>query len=222
MALQSVFSRRLNAHIACDAVATILAAEEENQRVLALGLGQDSEALRVRIYTGRVAPVSDWIDVNSDTDVSSIVNVRLERVEYVGGNVVEQQRCQVRIAVECFAVGCASQLPEGIWHAEEISLERIQLVTGFVRGVLMAAENAYLGLRGVVTKRWIESEAYLPIDLEHDTRVQHVRACKLSLVVDTYEASPQTTGVPMASVRVRMLKASDGQVLASSLIIAEE
>lgn len=222
MALQALFSRNLNAHIACDAVAAILAAEEENQRTLALELGQNPEPLRVRIYTGRAAPISDWIDITSDTDTSPIVNVRLERTEYTGGNVIEQQMCQVRISIECFAVGCASNLPEGFFHAEELSLDRLRQVVGFVRGVIMAAENTYLGMRGVVTKRWLESEAYLPVDFEQDPRAQHVRACKISLVVETYEVSPQTQPVQLGSLRVRLIRQSNGQVLASSVILAEE
>jgi hypothetical protein len=220
--LQALFSRQLNAHLVSEAVATILANEEANQRALAEAAGLDPEPLRVRVYIGRSAPITDWIDVTSDTDVSPIINVRLDRTEYPGGNVIEQQRNQVRIPVECFAVGVASQSPDGFVHAETLSLERLYSVVSFARKVLMAAENTYLGMRGVVSKRWIESESYLPVDFDQDPRTQHVRACKLSLVADSYELSPQTTGVPMASVRVRLLKASDGQVLASSLILAEE
>ena len=220
--LQSIFARGLNAHAVCDAVAVLLVREEANQRALAEADAQDPEPLRLRVYADRTAPISDWIDVNSDADKSPIINVRLERSEYVGGNVIEQQRCQVRIGIECFAVGYAAQTADGFTHADAMLLDRLRSAVGFVRKVLMAGENTYLGMRGVVSKRWIDSEAYLPLDLEQDPRVQHVRACKLSLVVDTYEVSPQTEATTLGSVRVRLIKQSDGQVLASSIITAEE
>ena len=220
--LTTLFSRALNADLVCDAVASLLANEEANQRALATGLGQDPEPLRVRVYLERTAPISDWIDITPDTDASPIVNVRLERDDAIGGNVIEQQRCKVHLALECFAVGCSERAVDGFTHGEDLSLAKLRQTVGFVRGVLMAAENTYLGLRGVVTKRWIDSSTRLPVDFSQDPSAQHIRACKLSLVVDTFEVSPQTEGVPLASVRVRLLKESDGQVLASSVILAEE
>lgn len=220
--LTQLFGRDLNAHVVCDAVAAILSLEEENQRRLAVEANQDPEPLRVRVYRDMSAPISDWVNTDADIDLAPIVNVRIEREDTVGGNVIEQQRCTVRVAIECFAVGVSTAGSTGFSHAEEASLASIRSVSAFVRKVVMAGENTYLGLRGVVTKRWIESLSYIPIDHDQTPSAQHVRACKILLSVDTYEVSPQIESVPLASIRVRLVKNSDGQVLASSVFLAEE
>jgi hypothetical protein len=216
-----LFDRTLNAFLVRDTVAAILSAEEELQRGFAEADGYDPEEYRIRVFSEKAAPFGEWLEADTEMDRAPIINVKLVSSGYQGGNVIERNRSSIRIHVDCYAVGIAEMRSDGNVSAEDLSMASLQNAVSFARKVLMAGEYTYLGLRGTVGKRWIESEDYQTVDAASPNAIS-VRGCRLTLVVDAHEDSPQMEGVPLASIRTRLVKSIGGQVLASSLVLAEE
>jgi len=76
----------------------------------------------------------------------------------------------------------------------------------------MAGVYTYLGLRGTVWRRWVQSITMFNPPLEERT-VQQVVAARIALEVDFNEFAPQVAGDELDLVSATVTRSDNGQIL---------
>lgn len=195
-----------------DKIAQLLADESASQMALAEAAGKDSDMWKLRVYIERANP---WENLN-ENDRSPVVNVWFDSGTFdpAASNTVERQKMSATINVDCYGYGRASDNPTG-GHVpgDEAAARDVQRAVRLVRNILMAATYTYLGLRGTVWKRWVESITSYQPQQDNQNHNQVVGA-RVAMRVDFNEFSPQVTPVPLEFVSVTVERSEDGQVLA--------
>ena len=133
-----------------DQLVTLLRLEFGHQFQLATTSGQVNPNLwNVHVFGERLAP---W---ESATNLP-IVTVGWQNSMFSdqgAGNVVKRQKAQATYHIDAYGFGVSSGTRSGDEHA---FLEAHRVIK-LVRNILMHADNTYLGLRGLVWRRWVES-----------------------------------------------------------------
>lgn len=201
-----------------DQVAAILAVELANQVRIASASGRDARSYCARVYTERTNPWSDFVDLPDTLENPEhghpVVNVSFERATYdaSASNVVERQRANATFNIDCYAYGVAHD-DGGMGHCsgDQIAVESAQAVVRVVRNILMSGQWAYLGMRGSVSRRWVNSiQAFQPA--QDGRQIQQVAALRIELQVDFNEFSPQVAGQLLDAITATVRRDGDGRV----------
>lgn len=216
MALSQLIDKQDNFEIIRDQIAAILAAETNNQQILAVNAGKDPQLWAFDVYTEREDPWEAWQGTRSRYGVSRnpIINVWYENASFnmLQGNTVERQSCTGIFNIDILALGSARANGLGQTCGDEDANREVQRVTRLVRNILMAAENTYLGLRGVVWRRWIQSINVMNTD-SSAPNAQKIGVIRIQLEVVFNELSPQVEGVDLEIISATITRAEDGQIL---------
>lgn len=188
-----------------DRIAEILVTETAAQVALARAAtpAKDSKLWDLRVFVDRANPWADFIDAETGNllDACPVVNVSFSEASYDmrKGDVVERQQATGTFNIDVYGYGISQD--DGAGHLAGDAIARAEALRGtrLVRNILMAAEHTYLGMRGVVGRRWPQSLEVLDIDTEGRT-VAYVVAARLKLDVDFLEFSPQVEGPPLESI----------------------
>lgn len=210
--LQGLIDKQDAFEIVRDQIALILATETANQMALAALAAEDPLLWKLRVFTERSDPWSQFQERDLD-DVSPVVNVWYESSTFEGpkGNTVSRQMARGRFNIDIIAVGVSKDDgATGQVAGDKDAAFNLARATRLVRNILMAGPNTYLQLRGMVGQRWPESiTAYQP---EGDN-AKNLAALRFILAVDFNELSPQFEGEALEEVFVDIHRASDGQII---------
>jgi hypothetical protein len=193
-----------NVELIRDQIAAILTLEFAHQATL----GLDPVP---RVFLERSSP---WGVLNEDPpNERPIVNVWFDAETFDGSasNVVARQKVDATFNIDAYGFGTARVDGAGQRTADELAALACQRAMRLVRQVLMAAPYTYLGMRGVVWRRWpVTISMFQPtIDARPD---RHVVAGRLALAVQFNEFSPQITGEPLESIHIEVVRSESGEL----------
>jgi hypothetical protein len=215
---QSLIDKLDNSEILRDEIAAILFLESEKQQELALLANKDPDLWKLRVFVEASAPWAEWADAPDSSspleDTSPIINVKFdsETFDASKGNIAERQQAAGTFHIDCYGYGKASSSGAGHEPGDRAAALEAQRAVRLVRNILMSSYWAYLGHRGVVGRRWIQSIQIFQPELG-GRAVQHVMGARVLFAVDFNEFSPQYQGVPLALVSVEVQRSGTNQVL---------
>ncbi|MFW6031051.1 MAG: hypothetical protein ACOC9T_00550 [Myxococcota bacterium] len=201
-----------NVELLRDEVAAILAVESESQRALAAANDGDPEKWRVRVFTERARPF-EFLDAPDGAVTAPIVNVAIDNMNYdeSGSDVFHRQKTRAVYHIDCYGNGRSSETPGGHEAADEIAAKNCQRGVRLVRNFLMAAEWRYLGHRGLVWQRWIDSVQFFQVPTDQQM-VEAIVAARIQFAVTFNEFSPQYQPETLEILAGQVLRAETGEV----------
>lgn len=202
-----------NFEIIRDQIASILAVEVASQMTLATDNGKNPQDWALQIYAERSNPWEAFL--NDTVDIVPIVNVFYGNTNFNinRSNAVENQHGQATFYIDCYAFSNSQENDDGghIPGDYQASLN-VQKATRLVRNILMSANYTYLGLRGLVSSRFIENIKMLQPQ-ENDSAMQNICASRIELSVSYNEFSPQITPKTLELITTQTVQALDGSVI---------
>ena len=197
-----------------DKIAAILTLEVANQRALAVADGKDPDDYSIRIYSERANPWEQWLNYDDETDVTPICNVWLDSSDFAKstGNTVSRQRSASVYNIDVYAFGATvgslnSQIP-----GDQQASFNLHRGIKIVRNILMAADYIYLGLRGTVTHRWINTVTVFQPEFDGRS-MQNIMAGRIAFNVEFNEFSPQVEAETLEYLSVIAYDKNDGRLL---------
>jgi hypothetical protein len=217
--IETLIDKVDNVELIRDQIAAIILVEQARQQELAAAAdpAKDPELWRLRVFLERANP---WDEFPSDPqdgvafDAAPLVNVwwaNSDDGEHTS-NVVERQRVTATFHIDCYGYGVSRETEAGHDSGDETAALEAQRAARLVRNILMSAHYTYLGMRGVVARRWRASaQSFQPAI---DSRpVAHVSAVRQSFQVTFNEFSPQHVPVPLALISVAVKRIDTGELL---------
>ena len=202
-----------NFEIIRDQIAAILVAEVANQMQLATNAAKDPQDWKLRIFTERSNPWEQWL--NGQTDKSPLVNVWYDNSNFnqKASNISERQNSVSIFNIDCYGCGESKNNPGGGHFAgDESAALAVQKAVRLVRNILMASENTYLQLRGLVWQRWPQSIATFQPQIDGN-QVQKVVGARIALQVDFNEFAPQYQPETLEYVAIDVKRVEDGEIV---------
>lgn len=196
-----------NAEIIRDQIAAILAVELANQGALS-GLPQP------RVFIERSNPWGQFL-VPEQPPAQPLINVWWDSstFEPSTSNVVERQKAEAVYHIDCYGSSPSSDVQAG-GHlpGDEQAAREAQRTVRLARNILMAGAYTYLGLRGVVWKRFPQTISMFQPQL--DTRAAlRVVGARLALQVHFNEFSPQIAAETLETLMIDVLRKETGELL---------
>jgi hypothetical protein len=194
-----------NVEVVRDQIGAILKLEIDHQGELGLSPVP-------RVFSERSNP---W---EIPSNEAPIINVWFDTESFDGAasNVVERQKCDGTFNIDVYAFGTSKKTVEGHTPGDELAALRCLRTLRLCRQILMSAHYTYLGLRGVVWKRWPQTiGTFRPPTDDHSA--QNIVAGRLSLVVSYNEFAPQVAGEVLETLSVEVKRAETGELYFSAL-----
>lgn len=212
--LQTLIDKQDNFEIIRDQIAAIIVAEQANQQALATAATEDPDLWKLRTYLERSNPLEQWLNVEQVTDFSPILNIWVDNSGFDGAvsNVSTAQKSTTIFNIDCYGLGVSKDDGAGHLPGDELANKEVQRAVRLVRNILMAAENTYLQLQGLVWKRWPQSINFFQPEIQ-GRPVQHISGARIALAVGFNEFSPQYVPVDLAYVAISIERAEDGMVI---------
>jgi len=215
MTIQSLINKVDNVELIRDTLAAILVVESASQQALAVVATLDPRLWALAVYLERSNPWSSYLDAPDQIDAPPIVNVSFDSTSFdrSGGNVFERQRGNMTFNVDVYGYGLAADDgADGHVAGDQAAALNCMRATRLVRNIIMASEYTYLGLQGLVGRRWINSVTTFvpPID---GKAAQQVIATRLAVEVLANEFAPQYEGEILELINVRVKREFDGAVM---------
>lgn len=189
-----------------DKIGSILKLETVKQGELGL-----AAALVPRVFVERSNP---WAMLDEEADsLRPIVNVWFESETFdgVASNTVERQKADATFNIDVYAAGVSAEAGAGHAPGDELAAIACGKALRLVRQILMSAHYTYLGLQGLVWRRWPQTLGLMQSPIDARTRV-HVCAGRLTLLVGFNEVSPQWATEALESVQVEVLRRESGEL----------
>ncbi|MCH9837694.1 hypothetical protein K0U83_18675 [bacterium] len=209
MTIATLIDKQDTAEIIRDQIAALLALETAAQVKLANTAGKSTPSeWKFRVFQERANP---WEEVPG----VPIVNVWWDNSTFDGAasNIVERQKSSTIYNLDCYGYGRSSDNPAGGHHCgDQSAAEEAQKAVRLVRNILMSAEYTYLGLRGTVWRRWIDSISIFQPQQDNQN-VQHVVVARLAFRVEFNEYSPQVVAETLDLLTVDVLRTEDGEIV---------
>lgn len=222
--ITTLIDRARTFRVVADQIASILLLETAHQQELALQAGQDPNLWKLRVFQRRSEPWAVFQETPEKPaeDTSPIVNITLDnkRADRSRSNVVERQTVSAIYNLDCYGYGTAGASETGHDAGDELAEDAVYNAAALVENILMAGTYTYLGLRGTVGLRWIESTTIFRPQLDNQA-IQHVIGARVALQVDFNEFSPQVVGQPLELIALTV-KRPGGQVLLQAEYSSEE
>ena len=211
MALELI-DKQDNFELVRDQIAGILKLETLAQVALATAASKpDPDDWKLRIYTERSNPWEKFL--NDDTDKSPIVNVWYDNSTFdeSGSNISERQKTTGIFNIDCYGYAISEDDGAGHKPGDREAAFEAQKAVRLVRNILMAAENTYLQMRGLVWQRWPQAvNIFQP--QQNDRPVENIVAGRVAFRVVFNEFSPQVTGDILEFLAVSVKRAEDGSI----------
>ena len=196
-----------NAEIIRDQIAAILTVELANQGVLS-GLPQP------KVFIERSNPLGQFLTAENPP-AQPVINVWWDSSTFdeATSNVVERQKAEAVYHIDCYAAAASSDVPAG-GHipGDEQAAREAQRAVRLARNILMAGAYTYLGLRGLVWKRFPQTITNFQPQLDNRTAMRVV-ATRLALQVHFSEFSPQIEGEVLETLMIEILRKETGELL---------
>lgn len=213
--IESLINKQDTFEIIRDTIAQILADESANQEALATAAGEDPDEWKLRVFIERSNPWEQWLTPSTPTDKSPVVNVWYDSSTFdkASSNTIERQTTDGRFNIDCYGYGVSASDGTGHTPGDEAAALKAQQAVRLVRNILMSGQYTYLGLRGTVWQRWVQSITVSQPQQGSTPAVQVVGA-RLQLTVRFSEFSPQVEPQILEAVAIDITRADDGRVLA--------
>jgi hypothetical protein len=218
--ITTLIDKQDTSEIVRDQLAAILRIEAAAQQALAVEAGKDPGPWTLRVFLERSNPWEEFQEPSEvpeedpPPDVPPIVNVSFdaETFDLGASNVVERQKATATYNVDCYGYGVAADDPDGGHRPgdEDASID-CQRAVRLVRNILMAGPYTYLGLRGMVWRRFIQSVTMFQ-PTANEQPVQQVKAARIAVQVEFSELAPQVVGAPLELVSVQVRRAETGEI----------
>lgn len=208
---QSLIDKVDTAEIVRDEIAAIILLEQAKQQQFAVAASKNPELWALRVFIEASNPWAEWVDAPDAgsplEDTSPIVNVSFdsETFDLSKSNAVERQHAVGIFHVDCYGYGKSKAEGSGHVAGDKAAAIEAQRAVRLVRNVLMSSYWTYLGQRGLVARRWIQSIVYPQIE-QGGRPVQHVRVGRIALEVGFNEFSPQYEGVPLTLISAEVIR----------------
>jgi hypothetical protein len=211
--IAELIDKQDNYEIIRDNIAAILASEIASQRTLAVNAGKDQRLWDLDIYIERSNPLEKWLNSQNEAFQVPIVNIWLDNsnVDKSSSNIVHSQTMDTVFNIDVYGLGISKD--SGLGHIagdKEAALE-VQRGIRLVRNILMSSLYAYLGLRGVVERRVVQTiTAFQPE--QGGLQMQQVQAARLMLEVRHIEQAPQYIGQPLEYLSLDIFRKEDASI----------
>ncbi|MDZ7922697.1 MAG: hypothetical protein U5M23_01270 [Marinagarivorans sp.] len=175
---------------------------------LAVDDALDPEPWELRVFQDRA---NVW--ENFDPETAPIINVWWDQSSFdqTRGDTVDRQCASATFNIDCYGYGVAT----GNEHGDKLAADSVHRALRLARNILMSAHYTYLGMRGIVWRRWVESvQTFQPA--QDNGNVMQVIAGRIQLRVEFNEFSPQVIGQPLEYVHIDVKRAENGQVIAAA------
>lgn len=195
-----------------DQIAAILALEIQAQMVLATAAGKDEEKWDVQIFSERSNPYEKFLALDP-TDVSPVANVYWDSTDFnrAASTSVARQKSDTTYHIDCFGYGRSSEATTGHTLGDREAAVEVQRAVRLVRNILMASQYTYLGMRGVVWRRWVQGTTMFQPEVAAST--QKIAGARLTLQVEFNEFAPQVEPETLDTLAVTVHRQLDGRVL---------
>lgn len=202
--IDTLLSTPDNVEVVRDQIAAILTVELAHQGTL----GLDPVP---RVFIERSNP---WVVLLEEPpDERPIINVWFDTASFDGAasNISERQKCDGTFNLDVYAFGVSAEAGAGHAPGDELAALACQRTLRLIRQILMSAHYTYLGLRGLVWKRWPQTLTLMrpPTD---DRSAQNIVAGRLALMVTFNEFSPQVAGETLETLSVEVSRAGTGEL----------
>lgn len=193
-----------NVEVVRDQIAAILAVELAHQTTL-------GAELMPRVFLERANPWGEFIDAVPAQ--APIINVWFDSANYDGAasNIVERQKADAIYNIDCYGCGVAVEAGAGHTPADIAAALEAQRAARLVRNILMAGVYTYLGLRGVVWKRWPQALTMFQPQIDNRATPRIV-AGRLAFAVQFNEFSPQYEGEELEGISIEVMRAETGEL----------
>ena len=211
--ITSLIDKQDSFEIIRDQIAAILVSEIASQMALATAAAKDPDDWKLRVFIERSNPWEQWL--NEQNDKSPLVNIWYDNSSFdpAGSNVMERQKTTGIFNLDCYGVGVSADDPSGGHVPGDLeSALAVQKAVRLVRNILMAAEYAYLGMRGLVWTRWPQSVTVFQPALGSNT-VQAITGARVAFRVGFNEFSPQVAEETLEYLAVDVKRTEDGQII---------
>lgn len=211
MALELI-DKQDNFEVIRDQIAGILKTEIINQMALATAAAKDPDEWKLRIFTERSNPFEQFL--NEQTDQSPIVNIWYENsnFEQSGSNISERQKTVAIYNIDCYGYGVSEDDGAGHKPGDREAAFEVQKALRLIRNILMAAENTYLQLRGLVWQRWPQNITVFQPQLD-GRQMQQIVGARLAFKVTFNEFSPQVQAETLEYVAIDVRRTEDGEIV---------
>lgn len=202
-----LIDKRDNVEIVRDQIAAILALELAHQTTL-------GAELMPRVFVERANPWGEFIDAVRDQP--PIINVWFDNANYDGAasNIVERQKAEAVFNIDCYGCGVSfddGNSTGGHTPADIAAALEAQRAARLARNILMAGPYTYLGLRGVVWKRWPQALTMFQPQIDNRATPRIV-AGRLAFAVQFNEFSPQYEGEEIEAISIEVMRAETGEL----------
>ncbi len=186
-----------NVEIIRDQVCGILALEGAHQYELAQAAAlETADDYNLSVYLENDEP---WSLQTEEDNTFPKVNVSLQAAETSAGSSSTNTTSKTAtIVIDCYATGTF----DGSGKSGRMAVLKAWKTARIVRNILEAANYAYLGLRGIVSKRTVTSfETGFP-----NVQNAAIRVCivRVKLLVEYKEVSPQVSGVTIDPISLKI------------------
>lgn len=211
--ITTLIDKQDNFEMIRDKIASILATEIANQQVLATAALKDPELWKLRIYSERSNP---WeIFTGDPADTSPIINIWYDNSQFDGiaSNISERQKTDGIFNIDCYGYAVSKDIPAG-GHTpgDQAAALEVQRALRLVRNILMSSEYVYLGMRGIVGKRWPQSVTVFQPQINNMT-VENVTGARIAFKVEFNEFAPQYVHETLDLISVDVHRAEDGLIV---------
>jgi len=212
--IATLIDKQDNAEIIRDQIAAILALESAAQIVLATTTGKpDPNDWKLRVFQERANPWEEFPGRKNDR--SPIVNVWWDssNFEMSASNISERQKSVTTYNIDCYGYGRSADVPAGGHRCgDQDAAEEVQRAVRLVRNILMAAEYTYLGLRGTVWRRWVDTISIFQPQQDNQN-AQHIVGARISFQVEFNEFSPQVVPETLDLLSVDVRRTEDNEIV---------
>jgi hypothetical protein len=199
-----------NVEVVRDQIAAILKIELANQAVLS---GKEQP----RVFVERASPWGMFLE--GAATAAPIINVWFDTESFDGksSNIVERQTAEGTFNVDCYGYGVSIDDGEigsttgGHSPGDQTAAFECQRALRLCRNILMAGPYTYLGLRGLVGKRWPQTISMFQ-PAQDNRQAQHVVAGRLALQVTFNEFSPQVTADVLETLQIEVFRATTNEL----------
>ena len=214
MTIPTLIDKNDNFELVLAQIAAILTTEVASQMSLAFADGQDPQNWNLRIFTDAFNPWEQFRDSPPEgAGRTPIVNCWWDNSPFQkeGSDVVKKQFCNGRYNIDIYGYGCATNETTGHTPGDVNSALDAKRACRLVRNILMAAEYTYLGMRGVVMERWVESMNYYQPQIDNRGVVQ-ASGIRIVFTVKFIELSPQVATETLEYLSATINRSETGEV----------
>lgn len=199
-----------------DRIGEILKANFTEQETLATGAGEDPLLFTAKVFIERSNPFEEWLNDPDSADQVPIINIMYDTSSFdgAGGNNIDRQKTTGTFNVDCYGYAKAEDDgdPDGGHTPGDLAaILAVQRCVRLTRNIIMAGQNAYLQLQGLVWKREIQAITMFQPAIDGRT-IQQVVACRIAVSVVFNETAPQVQGQALELVGYQVLRAETGEL----------